>query len=86
MQIGYPHKSIYRLHALAFPEKSKSVLIREAEGFVKKWKTQDKQKVLGKIKQKIVGISRDTYYRRKKLLQTGTIKSKRPKNVRNYMW
>lgn len=41
-----------------------------------------KQNVLDKDKQGILGISRATYYRRKKQIQTGIIKSKRPKNLR----
>ena len=41
-----------------------------------------KQNVLDKDKQGILGISKETYYRRKKQIQTGIIKSKRPKKLR----
>ena len=82
MQIKYLHKNIYRLYALFLPEKIKSEYMKCCEQLVAHWEKLHKNKVPDKTKQEILGISKATYYRKKKQLKTGIVLSKRPKNVR----
>ena len=65
MQICYLHKNIYKLYALYVPEKSKSEYQKVCEEFVAKWETLSKNGVNCKDIQKVIGISRATYYRKK---------------------
>jgi hypothetical protein len=82
MQISYLHRNILALHRLVIPEKSKTEFEKLCEETVKKWELLRKDKVSPKGIQKILGISRATYYRRKKFLSEKIFKSKKPKNLR----
>jgi transposase len=82
MQIFNLHPKIVHLHRYIAPEKSKTEYRELCEKSVEKWKRLKRNKVPDKEIQITLGISRATYYRRKKFLKDGIIKSKRPKTFR----
>ena len=82
MQIHSLHKNIYKLYSLVAPEKSRTGFEKLCEEQVKQWELLHLHGIPNKKKQKLVGISRATYYRRKRWLKCPIFRSKRPKNVR----
>jgi IS30 family transposase len=86
MQVCYLHRKISNLYRFVIPEKSRTEYERLCEDSVMKWEECHRSGMpSGKI-QKILGISRATYYRRKRFLRNGIIKSKRPRTVRTTMF
>jgi transposase len=82
MQIFNLHPNIVHLHRYAAPEKSKIEYKNLCEKTVEKWEELKKEGLSDKKIQSIIDISRSTYYRRKKFLKDGIIKSKKPKVTR----
>ena len=82
MQIHLLHKNIDTLYSLAMQEKSRSNVEKLCENHVKHWELLHQHGITNKKKQEIIGISRATYYRRKKWLECPIYKSRRPKNMR----
>ena len=82
MQIFHLHRKILGLYAHTIPEKRKSEYEKLCEETVWKWEKLKKNKVRDKEIQTILGISRATYYRRKKFLECPIYKSKKPLNAR----
>jgi transposase len=64
------------------PGKSRNEYEKLCDETVKKWESCHKNGMKTKEIQEILGVSRATYYRRKKALVDGVIKSKKPKRYR----
>jgi len=90
MQIKRLHKNIYRLYAYARTQECLDEYRKKHEDQVRKWEKLKSQGVCEKITQEFVGISRASYYRSKKLLESLKIgvtpSSKRPKKVNKPRW
>jgi transposase InsO family protein len=82
MQMFNLHPKIHNLYRSILPEKSRTEYEKLCEKIVTKWETCHKNNMKPKDIQKLLGISRATYYRKKKFLEIGIIRSKRPKTVR----
>lgn len=87
MQIKGLHRNIYRLSAYAMRQESLSAAAETRRKQLGDWEMLKARKVPDSEIARITGISRSSYYRHKKALQTfGAIgleaRSRRPKNVR----
>ena len=76
MQIHSLHKNTYKLYSLVEPEKSRTDFAKLCEKQVKQWELLHRHGISNKKKQGLVGISRATYYRRKKWLKCPIFRSK----------
>ncbi len=90
MQIKYPHKSIRSLFQLPLSRKKCESEAHPYKTSVQTWWKLKAQGVSDKICQEITGISRATFFRRQKALESLnlwlTLPSKRPKNLRKPLW
>jgi transposase len=82
MQIHSLHPKILKLYTLVAPEKSVSEHKKLCIESTRKWEILRKEKVKSTKIQQVLGISRATYYRRKKFIKDGILLSKRPKNFK----
>jgi transposase InsO family protein len=82
MQICYLHKKISNLYCYVVPGKSKTEYEKLCEESVMKWGECHKSGMPFWKIQEILGISRATYYRRRRFLKEGVIKSKKPRTTR----
>jgi len=87
MQIVYLHKSIYKLKRIVSPEENIDPVILEIKNKVKTWEKLKAHKVPERDISKITGISRASFYRYKKSIDSFGLKalerrSKRPKSFR----
>jgi transposase len=82
MQVCYPHRKISNLYRFVVPEKSRGEYERICSESVSKWEECHRSGMSPKKIQGVLGISRATYYRRKRFLMDGIIRSKRPRVVR----
>ena len=90
MQIKYPHKSTRSLFQLPLSRKKCESEAHPYKTSVQTWWKLKAQGVSDKICQEITGISRATFFRRQKALESLnlwlTLPSKRPKNLRKPLW
>jgi putative transposase len=90
MQIKALHKNVYKLYAYARTQECLDVYRKKYEDKVHRWETLSKEGVKKEIIQEILGFSRATYYRMKKILkdlEKGiTPPSKRPKKLNKPRW
>lgn len=90
MQIKGLHKNIYKLYAYARTQECLDVYRKKYENKVHKWEKLISEGVSYKIAQEILGFSRATYYRTKKILkdlEKGIAPpSKRPKKLNKPRW
>lgn len=90
MQIKGLHKGFYKLYAYARKQECLDAYRAKYEHIVKQWEHFKEKDLSDKLIQEIVGYSRATYYRAKKVLcdlNKGIIPpSKRPKHVNKPRW
>ncbi|MEI8295468.1 MAG: integrase core domain-containing protein [Alphaproteobacteria bacterium] len=90
MQIKGLHKNIYRLYAYSRTQECLDIYRKKYEKPVLVWDKLNKKKVETKVIQDIAGISRATYYRKKKILKNldkGILPpSKKPKKLNKPKW
>lgn len=90
MQIKRLHKNIYRLYAYSRTQECLDVYRKQDEGNVRKWEKLKKAGVCDKTAQEFVGLSRASYYRARKRLQSlakGVLPpSKKPKKLNKPTW
>lgn len=85
MQIKGLHKNVYKLYAYARTQECLDVYGKRYEDKVHRWEALIQEGAREKVVQEILGFSRSTYYRMKKILkdlEKGIAPpSKRPKKV-----
>ena len=90
MQIKSLHKNVYKLYAYARTQECLDVYRKKYEDKVHRWETLVSEGVKKEIIQGILGFSRATYYRMKKILkdlEKGiSPPSKRPKKLNKPRW
>ena len=90
MQIKGLHKNVYRFYAYARTQECLETYRHQYADQVHKWDGLKAEKVSNRLCQRIVGISRATYYRHKKILKAlnkGMLPpSKRPKRINSPRW
>lgn len=90
MQIKGLHKNIYKLYAYARTQECLEVYHQKYQHQVQRWEKLGSEGVSIELRQEIVGISRATYYRHKKILNKlgkGIAPpSKRPKSLNKPRW
>lgn len=90
MQIKYLHKNVYKLYAYSRTQECLDVYRKKYEDKVQRWKKLRSEGVSIETAQEILGFSRATYYRTKKILkdlEKGiSPPSKRPKKVNKPRW
>ena len=90
MQIKGLHKNIYKLYVYSRTQECLDVYRKKYEEKVHRWETLILEGVRGKVAQEILGFSRPTYYRMKKILkdlEKGiSPPSKRPKKLNKSRW
>ena len=90
MQIKRLHKNIYKLYTYARTQECLDVYRQKYQHQVKLWEKLSSENVSLQLLQEIVGISRSTYYRHKKILnnlEKGLAPpSKKPKNLNKPRW
>jgi putative transposase len=67
MQIKGLHKNIYKLYAYARTQECLEAYRQKYQHPVQRWEKLDVEGVSLELRQEIVGISRATYYRHKKI-------------------
>lgn len=90
MQIKGLHKNVYKLYAYARTQECLDVYRKRYEDKVHRWEALIQEGAREKVVQEILGFSRSTYYRMKKILkdlEKGIAPpSKRPKKVNKPRW
>jgi len=90
MQIKGLHKNIYKLYAYARTQECLEAYRQKYQHPVQRWEKLDVEGVSLELRQEIVGISRATYYRHKKILHDlnqGIVPpSKKPKRLNKPKW
>lgn len=90
MQIKYLHKNIYKLYSYARTQECLDAYRKNYETQVNTWETLKKEGVCLKTREEIVGISRSSYYRHKKILKNlarGIFPpSKKPHSLNKPQW
>jgi putative transposase len=90
MQIKGLHKNIYKLYSYARTQECLDVYRKKYTDHVDLWEKLKKEGVCKKTLQEVVGISRATYYRHKKILTDldhgKTAPSKRPQKINKPRW
>ena len=90
MQMHYLHKNIYRLHAYARTQETLEKYQKRYQNSVSLWEKLKNEGVCVKTCQEVTGISRATYYRRKRtlnrLLRGIAPPSKKPKKLHKPKW
>ena len=90
MQINYLHKNIYKLYAYSRTQECLDVYRKKYEDKTFQWEILILEGVREKVAQQILGFSRATYYRMKKILkdlEKGiSPPSKRPKKLNKPRW
>ena len=87
MRIDYSHPSCYKLYRLSCKAEFQSDIASYREGQLKRWELLSAKGLSSREISHVVGISRATYYRHKRLLRQFGLRglerrSKRPKRVR----
>lgn len=90
MQIKGLHKNVYRLYAYSRTQECLDVYRKQYEDKIYRWETLNQEGTREKVVQQILGFSRATYYRMKKILkdlEKGiSPPSKRPKKLNKPRW
>lgn len=90
MQIKYLHKNVYRLYAYSRTQECLDFYRKKYEDKVRRWEKLHSEGINVKISYEILGFSRATYYRMKKILtdlEKGILPpSKKPKKVNKPRW
>ena len=90
MQIKGLHKNIYKLYAYARTQECLEVYRQKYQQQVQRWEKLAAEGVSLELRQEIVGISRTTYYRHRKILHKLEIgiapPSKKPKSLNRPKW
>ena len=90
MQIKSLHKNVYKLYAYARTQECLDIYRNKYEDKVYRWEKLRSERVNPKIAQEILGFSRATYYRMKKILKDLECgispPSKRPKKLNKPRW
>lgn len=90
MQIKSLHKNMYRLYAYSRTQECLEVYRKKYQDQVKLWEKLAAEGVSLQLKQEMIGISRATYYRHKKILNNlnkGIVPpSKKPKRLNKPRW